>query len=214
MKSLMNLGLLGFSVFFFSFRGGQVTTAPAPIPQKEPGKLVQAKPEDYKVDIVHSTAIFAATHLRVSTFFGRFNHVGGRFVFDPAHPEKSQIQLKIRADSLDTNDPKRDKHAKSPDFLDAKQFRWIRFRSKTIKRVGGKDSKDFLVRGSLSLHGEKKEIEVSVKLIGAGKDPWGGYRRGFEAHATIKRSDFGMKFMIGALSDEIRLSFGIEGIRQ
>ncbi|HHI79052.1 MAG TPA: hypothetical protein ENK02_03660 [Planctomycetes bacterium] len=214
MKSLMSLGLLGFSVFLFSFRGGQVTTAPAPIPQKEPGQLAQAKREKYKIDPVHSTAIFAATHLKVSTFFGRFNQVGGQFVFDPVKPERSEIQLKIRADSLDTNDPKRDRHAKSPDFLDAKQFRWIRFASKKIKRVGGKDSKEFLVRGTLSLHGEEKEVEVRVTYVGRGKDPWGGFRTGFEAHATIKRSDFGMKFMIGALSDEIRLSFGIEGIRQ
>ncbi len=205
---------LAVPVLLFSFPAPQVTTAPAPIPQKAPGKGTDAKPENYKIDIVHSTAIFAATHLKLSTFFGRFNHVGGSFVFDPADPEKSQIRLKIRADSLDTNDPKRDRHAKSPDFLDAKQFRWIRFRSKTIKRVGGKDSKDYVVKGSLSLHGEKKEIEVQVKIIGAGKDPWGGYRRGFEAHTTIKRSDFGMKFMLGALSDTIRLSFGIEGIRQ
>jgi polyisoprenoid-binding protein YceI len=211
MKPLVLLSLLAFP---FSFRSPQVTTAPAPIKQEVPGELASPKPESYKIDVVHSTAIFAATHLRVSTFFGRFNHVGGSFIFDPGHPEKSQIQLKIRADSLDTNDPKRDRHAKGPDFLDSKQFRWIRFRSKTMKRVGGKDSKDFLVRGSLRMHGEKKEIEVSVKFIGAGKDPWGGYRCGFEAHARIKRSDFGMKFMIGPLSDTIRLSFGIEGIRQ
>lgn len=211
MKTLLLIPLFGFLTLFHP---PQVTTAPAPIPQKDPGKQGEGKVENYKIDPVHSTAIFAATHLRLSTFFGRFNQVGGSFTYHPAHPERSRIELKIRADSLDTNDPKRDRHAKSPDFLDAKQFRWIRFHSKSIKRVGSKSSKDFRVRGVLKLHGEEKEIEVQVRLIGAGKDPWGGYRRGFEAHATIRRSAFGMKFMIGALSDEIRLSFGIEGIRQ
>ena len=49
---------------------------------------------------------------------------------------------------------------------------------------------------------------------GQGKDPWGGYRIGFEAGFTIRRSDFGMTFMLGGVGDEVKLTVSIEGVRK
>ena len=41
-----------------------------------------------------------------------------------------------------------------------------------------------------------------------------GTRAGFTANFTIKRSDFGMGFMLGALGDDVTLMIGIEGIQK
>ena len=68
--------------------------------------------------------------------------------------------------------------------------------------------------GDLTLHGVTKPLTVELERVGSGKDPWGGYRTGFETVFTIKRSDFGMTNMIGPVGDEVRLTIAIEGVRQ
>ena len=47
--------------------------------------------------------------------------------------------------------------------------------------------------------------------MGEGKDPWGGYRAGFEGSTTIKMSDFGIK---GPGTDAVELYFVVEGVRK
>ena len=42
----------------------------------------------------------------------------------------------------------------------------------------------------------------------------GGYRIGFETTFTIKRSDFGMDFMMGGVGDEVRIIVSVEGERR
>ena len=117
----------------------------------------------------------------------------------------------MKVESIDTHNAKRDQHLKSPDFFNAKQFPAITFKSKQVK----KSSKDtYEVTGDLTIHGVTRPVTVKVTNTGSGKDPMGANRIGFETIFTIKRSDFGMKFMLGPVSDEIRLIVSIEGIRQ
>jgi polyisoprenoid-binding protein YceI len=70
------------------------------------------------------------------------------------------------------------------------------------------------VAGDLALHGVTRPLTVKVQRTGSGKDPWGGFRIGFETTFTIKRSDFGMNFMMEGVGDEVRIILSIEGIRQ
>ncbi|HHN73918.1 MAG TPA: hypothetical protein ENK10_01690, partial [Acidobacteria bacterium] len=56
-------------------------------------------------------------------------------------------------------------------------------------------------------------ITVEFEKIGEGNDPWGNYRAGGLVHFTIKRSDFGIKYMQGPLGDEVEITVNIEGIR-
>lgn len=62
--------------------------------------------------------------------------------------------------------------------------------------------------------GVTRPLTVKVEHIGSGKDPWGGYRAGFETSFMVKRSDFGMTNMLGSVGDEVRLTVNVEGIRQ
>ena len=41
-----------------------------------------------------------------------------------------------------------------------------------------------------------------------------GVRSGFTANFTIKRSAFGMSYMVGMLGDEVSLMIGIEGVKK
>ncbi len=170
-----------------------------------------ATAETYKVDAVHSSFIFRAKHFGAGYFYGRFNDATGSIVVDDANPAKSSVEVEVKVDTVDTHDPKRDQHLKSPDFFNAKQFPVITFKSKQVKK-SGKDT--YEVTGDFTLHGVTRPVTAKVTRTGAGKDPFGKYRIGFETTFTIKRSDFGMKFMIGPVGDEIRMIVSIEGVRQ
>jgi polyisoprenoid-binding protein YceI len=167
--------------------------------------------DTYEVDPVHTAALFKVKHVGVAYTYGRFNDVKGTVVFDAANPAASKVDITIQAASVDTFNQKRDAHLANPDFLDAKQFPVLKFTSTTFRKV---DDTTFEVAGDFTLHGVTRPITITAKKIGEGKDPWGGYRIGFESTFTIKRSDYGMNKMIEAVGDEVTITFATEGIKK
>jgi polyisoprenoid-binding protein YceI len=166
--------------------------------------------DNYKVDPDHSTVIFKAVHFGTSHTYGRFTKVSGDFKWDDKDVSKDAVDFDIATDSLNTDVEKRDKHLKSPDFLDTKQFPTITFKSDRVKKNG---DKNYDIEGKLTLHGVTKPIKITWTKIGEGKDMGGNYRLGGEAHFTIKRTDYGIKFMVPAVADEIDLIVAVEGIK-
>src|SRR6185295_2010222 len=89
---------------------------------------------------------------------------------------KSVIEATIDTGSIDTREPKRDEHLKSPEFLDVAQYPTMTFKSKSITKAG---EGQYKVTGDLTLHGVTHEVTLDV--IGptpAVKDPRGGMRAG------------------------------------
>ena len=162
----------------------------------------------YKIDPVHSNVSFTLAHLGVSRFTGRFDNVSGEFV---VAGKDSKVNAHVGLDGLNTGLAKREEHLKSPDFFDAGKFPTLSFASSSLKlNAKGEGS----LTGELGFHGVSKPVTFKVQHIGAGKDPWGGFRSGYLATTTIKRSDWGMTTMLGGIGDEVNLSVSIEGIRQ
>ncbi|RMH43653.1 MAG: hypothetical protein D6689_04535 [Deltaproteobacteria bacterium] len=164
----------------------------------------------YEIDPTHTQVIFRVKHLGVSYQYGRFNKTSGKLSLD-ADPAKSSVELTIDAGSVYTADQKRDTHLKSPDFFDVKQFPQITFKSTRVKALGGNK---FEVAGDLTLHGTTKPVTLQAELTGSGKDPWGGFRVGFEARTKVKRSDFGMTFMLDGLGDEVDIMATLEAVKK
>jgi polyisoprenoid-binding protein YceI len=52
-----------------------------------------------------------------------------------------------------------------------------------------------------------------VEHVGAGSDPWGGYRRGFTGKTRLVLADFGITKFLGDAAKQMELTLGIEGIR-
>jgi polyisoprenoid-binding protein YceI len=167
--------------------------------------------DTYTVDGVHSSAVFRINHFNVGNFYGRFDDIGGTIVWNAADAAKSTVTFSIKADSVDTNNAKRDQHLKGPDFFDAKQFDTVGFKSTSIKAI---DDKTYEVAGDLSLHGVTKPVTAKVAKIGEGKGPAGESRIGFEATLDVKRSDFGMTFMADKLGDDIHVILAAEGVKK
>ncbi len=163
----------------------------------------------YEIDTSHSMIIFRAKHKGISYNYGRFNEFGGNLMIDETDVSKSTVQFEVKAASIDTANNKRDQHLRSPDFFSAKQFPVITFQSTQVDMKEGKE--DVLeVTGDLELLGVKKSITVDVAITGKGTGERGESMIGFETVFTIKRSDFGMTYGVGAVSDDVRLIVTIE----
>lgn len=165
--------------------------------------------EVYSVDPAHTYVMFRVKHLNTGYSYGGFNNVSGRFVYDKTSPENFSLEIKVKAFDVDSFDAKRDKHLRSPDFLSAEEHPEISFKSTSVKAV---DPDNLVVTGDLTLLGKTRQISVHLKQTGFGKDPWGKFRRGFETTFSIKRSDFGMTYMLSGISDEVQLTVSFEGI--
>ena len=166
--------------------------------------------DTYSVDGGHSAAIFKVKHAGVAYTYGRFNKVTGTVVWDNADPAASKIEIAIDPESVDTENEKRDQHLRNPDFFDAKQYPAFGFKSATVKKI---DDTTYEVSGNLTIHGVTKPLTVKALKTGEGKDPWGGYRIGFETSFTIKRSDFGMTKVTESVGDDVAITFSIESVK-
>lgn len=166
---------------------------------------------DYTIDTqgAHASISFKVSHLGYSFIQGRFNKFDGQFSYDENDVEASKVMVNIDTTSLDSNHAERDKHLKSNDFIDAGKFSTAKFVSTSVaKKADG----NLAIMGDLTLHGETKPITIDAKFIGAGSDPWGGYRAGFEGTTRLELADFGIKVM-GA-SSYVDMDLQVEGIRQ
>jgi len=165
---------------------------------------------DYQIDAGHSAVTFETGHLGVSRLPGRFNEFSGSYVWSDANPGDNSVTIEIQTDSIDTNHADRDKHLRSPDFFNAKQYPTITFTSTGYKG----DAEGGVLTGELTMHGVTQTVEMDVEKTGEGEDPWGGYRQGFVASTELMRSDFGIDYFIPNVPDETELTIFIEGIRQ
>jgi len=161
----------------------------------------------YEVDPVHSAIIFRIKHLGVSYFYGRINGPYGEFRFNPDDAGQCALDVKVKARNVDTNNPNRDGHIKSADFLNASQFPEITFKSTAFTASGDTTYK---VTGDLTLHGVTKRITVDLEHVGTRDHPRGRLC-GFSTTFTVSRSDFGVSFMPQGLGDDVTLMIGLEG---
>lgn len=166
----------------------------------------------FKIDPVHTSAIFGVKHNSVSNFYGRFNKADGSFNIDPADPSKSFIDITIATDSVDTANGGRDKHLKGGDFFAVTEFPTMGFKSKSFKKTG---DGTYDVTGDFTMRGKTTEITVPLTDTGRGKGMRGGEVAGFETKFTVNRTNYGVSYGsgTGALGDDVTVIFSAEGAK-
>ncbi|MCE3251657.1 MAG: YceI family protein [Cellvibrio sp.] len=169
--------------------------------------------DDYVIDTkgAHASINFSIKHLGYSVLTGRFDTFSGEFSYDPAKPEASTVNVTIDTGSINSNHAERDKHLRSPDFLNVEKFPKATFVSKKIVLD---DKDEFDIVGDLTLNGVTKSITIEVEKVGEGKDPWGGYRAGFSGETTIALKDFNVKMDLGPASQTVQLELEVEGVKK
>ncbi len=172
----------------------------------------------YQIDPAHTHAQFKVRHLMVSNVKGDFDKVTGTVDYDEANPGASKISIIVDVASISTREPQRDAHLKSADFFDVEKFPTITFVSTGVVK-SGEDS--FEVVGDLTIHGVTQTIDLNVEDVTPEvKDPFGLFRRGATAKATIMRSDFGLKYNSVleaggvAIGDQVHITIDTEFTRQ
>jgi polyisoprenoid-binding protein YceI len=168
--------------------------------------------EVYTIDAGHSDVSFQVRHL-VTQVRGKFSDYQGTIQLDPAKLENSKVEFRIKAASIDTALPDRDKHLRSEDFFYVEKFPEITFKSQSIKATG-KDTYD--VTGQLTMRGVAKTVTLPVTFLGKVRDPWGNDKAGFTTETTINRKDYGIVWNAAldnggvVLGDEVRIAINLE----
>lgn len=170
-----------------------------------------AAADTYQLDATHSYIMFRIKHFGIGYSYGSFINPTGKLVIDDNEPANSVVEIEVQAKNVSTFFELRDKHIKSADFLNVNKFPIVVFKSQSVKKTG---PDQYEIAGDMLLLGKKRPLTITAVQTGRGKDPWGAYRIGYETMFTIKRSDFGMNFMMGGLSDEVQLTVSVEGVRQ
>jgi polyisoprenoid-binding protein YceI len=163
----------------------------------------------YEGDGVHSFVLFKIRHLGASWVWGRFDTLTASV--DATDAGISSVNFEVKTDSVDTGSAGRDKHLKSPDFFNAKQFPTITFKSTAVKAIDANTSE---VTGDLTLHGVTKSVTATVTKVGSGKSPQGVEVVGYESLLTVKRSDYEMSGMIPMIGDDVALTIDVEGAKK
>lgn len=188
---------------------GVVTLGPVP-GQTAVAQSNNAEQRSFAVDGVHSSVLFRVVYQNTSHFYGRFNEVSGTFNIDPANPNNTHLDLKINVESVDSGNSGRDNHLRNADFFNARQFPEATFKSKSARRV---NDTTVAVTGDLTIRGVTKEITVNIESMGETRDNRANKARsGFATEFTITRSDFGVSYGVGALSDETKMIISLSGL--
>jgi polyisoprenoid-binding protein YceI len=172
----------------------------------------------WKIDPVHSVAEFRVKHMMISNVRGQFTGVAGSLSYDSANLERSRVEASVEVATLNTHDPQRDTHLKSPDFFDAEKFPALTFRSSRVTR---RSNGTLAVAGPLTIHGATREVEFSVEgPTPPTKDPWGNTRIGVSATTKIDRRDFGLTFNAALetggvlVGEEVSITLELEFVQQ
>jgi polyisoprenoid-binding protein YceI len=177
-----------------------------------PAALSAPAASAYECETTHSHVLYKTKHLGASWSYGRFDDFTAGFMCGDGGADLSSVNFTVKAESVNSQNPKRDGHIKSPDFLNAKQFPEITFKSTAAKAI---DADTTEVTGDLTLHGVTKPLTVKVVRVGTGKNPQSGQDLvGFETTFTIKRTDFGVSYGVPAVSDDVQMTVAVEGAKK
>ncbi len=146
----------------------------------------------WEIDVAHSTVGFVARHLMVTKVRGAFGVFGGKVLVGET-PEDSSVEVHIDAASIDSRSPDRDKHLRSPDFLDVERYPDLVFRSTKVERTGDTTLR---VHGDLTIRDVTKPVVLEAEFSGLTGDPWGGKRVAFSATTEIDREAWGITWNV------------------
>lgn len=201
----------------FSPRSTATQDAPAtPDRAAEAAPGLSALTGEWIIDAAHSRIGFSVRHAMVTTVRGAFTEYESRLYFDGQDPARSRAEIVLSSGSVDTGVEQRDAHLMSRDFLDARAYPRISFRSREVE-LAGQDV--YRMTGDLTMRDATRPVVLELTYIGHVTDPFGDERVGFDGTTTINRSDWGLTYSAklaqgGAMvSEKVRLQFDIAAIR-
>lgn len=171
----------------------------------------------YTVDPTHTSVVFSVAHSGFSYTYGMFREASGSYAIDKQNPANSKFRFTIKANSLDTNNAKRDEHLRSADFFNAQQFPNITFETLECAPTKTQDGGVlYQLTGNLTIHGVTRQVTVPLRMLGEGEGPYKDHRTGFLCQIELKRTDFGMNNLLenNLVGDAVGITVSFEGVLQ
>ncbi len=171
----------------------------------------------WQIDSAHSEITFSARHMMISTVRGRFEKFSGTVNFDEQKPANTTVDVKIEAASVNTREPQRDNHLKSPDFLDVEQYPYITFKSTRVEVL---DDTHAHLYGDMTIRDVTREVMLDVEYAGQAKSPWGTTSAGFSATTTLKRKNWNLNWNVALetggwlVGEELKINIELEIVKQ
>jgi polyisoprenoid-binding protein YceI len=167
--------------------------------------------DTYQLDASHSQIVFSYNHLGFSTTYGMFSGFDGRIVFEKENPAASSVEVSFPVRSMMTGWEGRFAHFMSADFFGAGEDDMVSFASTSIEVTGENTA---LITGNLTLNDITREVVLDAKLNAAGMHPMENKEwLGFDATATLLRSDYELGAFAPFVSDEVQLVISIEAMK-
>lgn len=165
----------------------------------------------WKIETGHSQIQFKVKHLAITNVNGIFKTFEGTVTRTGEDFDKAMIKVSIASESIDTQNPDRDKHLKSDFLFDTDNYPVIIFEGELEKH-----EEAYVLNGNLTIRDVKRPITLQAKFTGSGKGFAGDERAGFEANGKMSRKDFDLSWNIAGadgglvIGDEIKLHFDIQ----
>ncbi|MEL7119501.1 MAG: YceI family protein [Bacteroidota bacterium] len=113
---------------------------------------------------------------------GTFQGLNGVIVFDENNLQASNMDVSAEVATISTGNKTKDKHAKGKNWLDAKAYPQILFKSSEFKKV----DQTYEVTGDLELHGVTKKVTIPFTFEEEGTNGT------FKGALTVDRKDYGI----------------------
>jgi polyisoprenoid-binding protein YceI len=156
---------------------------------QEPASATEgATYERWEIDPALSTLMFSLRHLVVQRVQGSFERWGGTVFVDRARPEMSSVEIWVDLASITTDEPERDVHVRSAEFLDVARFPRATFKSAAVELVPAAIAVD----GRLDLHGVIHDVQMRVEIGPPPRGTDGRPRSRHRVHGTLDRQSFGL----------------------
>lgn len=166
--------------------------------------------DSYTIDPAHTFPHFTISHLGFSTMHGRFDSTSGKVTLDRA-AKSGSVEVAIESASISTGFAKRDEHLRGPDFFNAAEFPTINYKSTAVNFKG---DIPVSVDGNLTISGVSKPVTLKIEEFNCGTNPMSKKDTcGAAVSTQIKRSDFGVKYGLPNIGDDVKLVFEIEAIK-
>ena len=169
-----------------------------------------AAPVSYKIDPNHTNVLASWTHFGFSRPTVNFGQADGTIVYDAENVGASSVQVTLPLKGLSALAEDFYDHLTSADWFDAAKYPDATFKSTAVEAAGEGKLK---VTGDLTVKGVTKPVVLDVTLNKTAEHPMGKRAAiGFDATATVKRSDFGLDKYAPNVSDEVALRITTEAM--
>ncbi|RCH54129.1 polyisoprenoid-binding protein [Mucilaginibacter hurinus] len=144
--------------------------------------------QTWNLDKAHANLKFTVTHLMISDVDGRFKDFDATITSSKPDFSDAKFEMTANVASIDTDNEKRDKHLRSPDFFDAEKYPTLSFTSTSLTPAG---TNKFKLKGNLTMHGVTKPVTLDLVLRGTKVHPFTkGDMAAFQLSGTISRKEF------------------------